>query len=159
CENEGAYPAVDPATGAMYVAYEFNIFTNTFPPCNGAATPTANVMTGTPLSCLPLAAVATCPGPKARISQPINSLSQTPVLGYNRSAPNDSPRSVAAARVGRVSMVGTDPRHHPLGDILLQSFHLGSLQPVQAAPVVLDRPTSGGVHMFPAIRTATRAGL
>src|SRR5262249_59079300 len=39
------------------------------------------------------------------------------------------------------------------------SFHLGSLHPVQAVPVVLDQPASGGVHMFPAIRTATRAGL
>jgi hypothetical protein len=159
CENEGAYPAVDPATGAMYVAYEYNIFTDTFPPCNGAATPTANVMTGTPLSCLPLAAVATCPGPKARISQPINSLSQTPVLGYNRFASNDFPRLAVSDRFGTVSMVWNDTRHHPLGDILLQSFHLGSLQPVQAAPVVLDQPASGGVHMFPAIRTATRAGL
>src|SRR5215468_11616265 len=158
CENEGAYPAVDPASGAMYVAYEFNIFTDLFPPCNGTATPTADVMTRTPLSCLPLAAVATCPGPKARISQPINSLSQTPVLGYNRFASNDFPRLGVSDRFGTVSMVWNDTRHHPLGDILLQSFHLGALQPVQAAPVVLDRPASGGVHMFPAIRTATAAG-
>src|SRR5262249_3781238 len=127
--------------------------------CNTAATPTANVMTGTPLSCLPLAAVATCSGPKARISQPIISLSQTPVLGYNRFAANDFPRVAVSDRFGTGSMTGNDTRHHPLGDILLQSFHLGSLHPVQTVPVVLDQPASGGVHMFPAIRTATRAGL
>jgi hypothetical protein len=159
CENEGAYPAVDPATGAMYVAYEYNIFTDEFSPCDSAATPTADVMTGTPLSCLPLAAVATCPGPTARISQPISSLSATPVLGYNRFASNDFPRLAVSDRFGTVSMAWNDTRYHPLGDILLQSFHLGSLQPVQAVPVMLDAPASGGVHMFPAIRTATRAGL
>ena len=159
CENEGAYPAVDSAAGAMYVAYEYNIFTDMFPPCNTAATPTANVMTATPLSCLPLAAVATCPGPKARISQPIDSTNATPILGYNRFASNDFPRLAVSDRFGTVSMTWNDARYHPLGDILLQSFHLGSLRPVQAVPVVLDRPASGGVHMFPAIRTATRAGL
>ena len=58
CENEGAYPAVDPATGALYTAYEYNWFTDRFAPCNGAATPTADVMTSTPLpaergSCFP----------------------------------------------------------------------------------------------------------
>jgi hypothetical protein len=159
CENEGAYPAVDPATGAMYVAYEYNIFTDLFAPCNGAATPTADVMTATPVSCLPLAAVATCPGPKARISQPINSLNATPILGYNRFASNDFPRLAVSDRFGTVSMTWNDARFHPLGDILLESFRLGSLQPIQAVPVVLNRPASGGVQMFPAIRTATKAGL
>jgi hypothetical protein len=159
CENEGAYPAVDPATGALYVAYEHNWFTDQFPPCNGAATPTAEVMTGTPLSCLPLAAVAACPGPKARISQPIVSVNQTPILGYNRGDSNDFPRLAVSDRYGTVSMAWNDARHHPLGDILLESFRLGSLRPVQSVPVVLDRPASGGVHMFPAVRTATNAGL
>jgi hypothetical protein len=159
CENEGAYPAVDPATGAMYVAYEYNVFTDAAPPCNTAATPTADVMTGTPLSCLPLAAVATCPGPKARISQPINSLNGTPVVGYNRFASNDFPRLAVSDRYRTVSMAWNDTRYHPLGDILLESFQLGSLRPIQAVPVVLDRPASGGVHMFPAVRTANNAGL
>jgi hypothetical protein len=41
CENEGAYPAVDPATGAVYTAYEYNIETDIFlPACFGATTPT-----------------------------------------------------------------------------------------------------------------------
>jgi hypothetical protein len=159
CENEGAYPAVDPATGAMYVAYEHNWVTDQFPPCNGAATPTTDVMTQTPLNCLPLAAVATCGGPKARISQPIVSTNATPILGYNRFSSNDFPRLAVSDRYGTVSMAWNDARFHPLGDILLESFHVGSLRPIQPVPVVLDQPASGGVHMFPAVRTATKAGL
>jgi hypothetical protein len=159
CENEGSYPAVDPATGALYAAYEYNWGTNTFAPCDGPATPTADVMTSTPLSCLPLAAVATCSGPAQRVSQPVNSLTATPVLGYNRFSSNDFPRLAVSDRYGTVSMVWNDTRYHPLGDILLESFDLGSLRPIQAVPVVLDRPASGGLHMFPAIRTANKAGL
>jgi hypothetical protein len=158
CENEGAYPAVDAATGAVYDAYEFNVFIDQFPPCNGAATPTADVMTKTPRSCLPLKTFAACPGPKARTSVPITSLNATPVLGFNRFSSNDFPRLAVSDRFGTVSMAWNDTRHHPLGDILLESFRLASLRPVQAVPVVLDRPASGGLHMFPAVRTANSAG-
>jgi hypothetical protein len=159
CEHEGAYPAVDPATGAVFVAYEFNLFTDLFAPCNGATTPTAEVMTRTPLSCLPLAAVAACQGPTTTAAEPIKSLNATPVPGYNRFASNDFPRLAVSDPYRTVSMVWNDTRYHPLGDILLESFGLGTLRPVQAVPVVLDRPASGGLHMFPAMRTATSAGL
>ena len=159
CENEGAYPAVDTATGAVYVAYEYNLFTDQFAPCNGPATPTAEVMTKTPLSCLPLAAVASCPSPRAKVTEPISSLNGTPVVGYNRFASNDFPRLAVSDPYGTVSMVWNDTRYHPLGDILLESFGLNSLQPVQPVPVVLDRPASGGVHMFPAMNTASSTGL
>jgi len=159
CENEGSYPAVDPATGNVYVAYEFNIFTDEFAPCNGAGTPTTDVMTKTPFSCLPLAATAACSGPAARIAVPIVSLNATPVAGYNRFASNDFPRLAVSDNYGVVSMVWNDTRFHPLGDILLESFGLNSLAPVQAEPVVLDAPASGGMHMFPAVRTSTAAGL
>jgi hypothetical protein len=159
CENEGSYPAVDPANGAVYTAYEFNIDTNLFvPQCFGAATPTANVMTRTPQSCLPLATFAACGGPKARISVPITSLDAAFVPGYNRFPVNDFPRLAVSDHYDTVSMVWNDTRFHPLGDILLQSFHGSSLVPVQAHPVVLDRPASGGLHMLPALRTATAAG-
>ena len=159
CENEGSYPAVDPATGAVYTAYEFNIDTNIFvPQCFGAATPTANVMTRTPLSCLPLATFAACGGPNARTSVPVTSLDAAFVPGYNRFPVNDFPRLAVSDRYGTVSMVWNDTRFHPLGDILLESFHTASLAPVQAQPVVLDRPASGGLHMLPALRTATAAG-
>lgn len=159
CLNEGAYPAVDPATGGVYTAYEFNWETDIFlTQCLGAATPTADVMTRTPLSCLPLATFAACPGPKARTSVPVTSLVATFVPGYNRFPVNDFPRLAVSDRFGTVSMVWNDTRFHPLGDILLQSFHKTSLGPVQAHPVVLDRPAVGGLHMLPALRTATAAG-
>jgi hypothetical protein len=159
CVNEGAYPAADPVTGAVYTAYEFNWSTDLFPPCNGAATPTADVMTKTPLSCLPLNTFAACPGPKVRISVPVTSLIATPVPGYNRFPASDFPRLAVSDRFGTVSMVWNDTRFHPLGDILLESFHMASLGPVQAQPVVLDRPASGGLHFLPALRTANAAGL
>jgi len=159
CENEGAYPAVDPATGAVYVAYEYNIFTDEFAPCNGSATPTAEIMTRTPLRCLPLTVVARCASPERKLVEPITSLSATPVPGYNRFGSNDFPRLAVSDPYGTVSMVWNDTRYHPLGDILLQSFTLGSLKPVQPVPVVLDQPASGGMQMFPAVRTATSKGL
>jgi len=158
CENEGSYPAVDTATGDVFTAYEFNIFTNLFPPCNGAATPTADVMTKTPLSCLPLDTFAACSGPAAKASVPITSLIATPIPGYNRFSSNDFPRLAVSDRYGTVSMVWNDARFNPLGDILLQSFHTASLAPVQVHPVILNQPGTGAVHMFPAVRTATAAG-
>jgi len=160
CEKEGAYPAVDPATGDVYTAYEYNIETNLFlRKCFGAATPAAEVMTRTPRSCLPLATFAACRRPQTRTSVPVTSLAAAFVPGYNRFPVNDFPRPAVSDRYGTVSVVWNDTRFHPLGDILLQSFHKTSLTPVQAQPVVLDRPASGGLHMLPALRTATAAGL
>lgn len=158
CENEGAYPAVNPSTGSAYVAYEFNIGTNLFPPCSTAATPTADVMTKTPARCLPLAAVAACSGPPARIEAPVVSMVGVPIPGYNRFGSNDFPRLAVSGRYGVVSMVWNDTENNPLGNILLQSFNLNSLRPVQAEPVTLNT-SSVGMHMFPAVRTANAAGL
>ena len=45
-----------------------------------------------------------------------------------------------------------------LRDVLLQSFGLTSLRPVQARPVALDAPHHGGMTFMPAV-TATAAGL
>jgi len=89
---------------------------------------------------------------------PVTSLIAAFVPGYNRFPLNDFPRLAVSDRYGTVSMVWNDTRFHPLGDILLQSFNKTSLGPVQAHPVVLDRPASGGLHMLPALRTATAAG-
>jgi len=116
------------------------------------------VMTRTPRRCLPLATFAACVGPTARTSVPVTSLVAAFVPGYNRFPVNDFPRLAVSGRYGTVSMVWNDSRFHPLGDILLESFHKTSLGPVQAHPVVLDRPASGGLHMLPALRTATAAG-
>jgi hypothetical protein len=159
CENEGAYPAVSTATGSVYVGFEFNIFTGMFAPCNTAATPTAEVLTKTPLHCLPLAVVASCPSPRAKETVPIDSLGGVQITGYSRFTTNDFPRLAVSDPFGTVSMVWNDAGIHPLGDILLQSFKQGTLAPVQAKPVVLDQPESGGLHMFPAMNTANSAGL
>jgi hypothetical protein len=86
------------------------------------------------------------------------SLNATPVPGYNRFGSNDFPRLAVSDRYGTVSMLWNDTRFNPLADILLESFHTASLAPVQAHPVVLNRPGSGALHMFPAVRTATAAG-
>jgi hypothetical protein len=51
-----------------------------------------------------------------------------------------------------------NPRCHTDGDILLQSFHLGTLRPVQPVPVTLDQPHHGGLSMFPALRLAASDG-
>src|SRR5262249_56715526 len=45
-----------------------------------------------------------------------------------------------------------------LRDVLLQSFGLTSLRPVQARPVALDAPHHGGMTFMPAV-TATAARL
>jgi hypothetical protein len=158
CENEGAYPAVDVATGAVYVAYEFNIFTDQFSPCNSGSTPTADVMTGTVSRCLALAPTSRCSGPTAQIAQPIRTLVATPVPGYNRFGVNDFPRLAVSDPARTVSMVWNDVERHPFGDILMESFSLGSLTPIQAQPVVLDVRGSGGMHIFPAVRTANASG-
>jgi hypothetical protein len=39
---------------------------------------------------------------------------------------------------GTVSIVWNDASRNPLGDIVLQSYHLGTLSPVQGAPVKLN---------------------
>jgi hypothetical protein len=157
CENEGAYPAADPATGALYVGYEFNLGSNTgYPPCSTAATPTSDVLSKVPFSCLPLATTATC-GPSARIGVPLTSIDAEPIPGFNR-APTDWPRLAVSDPAGTVSMVWNDARYHPLGDVLLQSFSLGTLAPVQSAPVLVDKPVAGGLNFMPAVRAADASG-
>lgn len=160
CENEGAYPAVDTATGAAYVGYEFNVFTSLFfPACESASTPVQNVLAKVPARCLTLTAVSPCKGPSARTAVPVVSMQATLVPGYNRFPANDFPRLAVSGTLGTVSMVWNDARFHPFGDILLQSFHKNSLTPVQAKPVRLDRPHQGGLSFLPALRTSTRSGL
>ena len=157
CENEGAYPAADPATGALYVGYEFNLGTNEgYPPCSTAATPTSDVLAKVPPGCLPLVKTATC-GASAKIGVPLTSIDSEVIPGFNR-APTDWPRVAVSDPAGTVSMVWNDARYHPLGDVLLQSFSLGTLAPVQSAPVLVDKPVAGGLNFMPAVRAADASG-
>jgi hypothetical protein len=158
CENEGAYPAVDIATGDVYTGYEFNWATNflTGAPCNSI--PTANVLAYVPFSCLTLTPTSPCSAPAATTSVSVVSLDAAFIPGYNRFPANDFPRLAVSDQAGTVSMVWNDASLHVLGDIFLQSFDLASLTPVQSVPVRLNSDTSGGLHFLPALRNVNAAG-
>ena len=162
CENEGAYPAVDRATGDVYVAYEHNWFTNLFGCFNGTTVvfePTQNVMNSIPFSCLPLAPTSPCAGPAATQAINITSLDAAFIPGYNRFPASDFPRLAVSDPAGTVSMVWNDTRQHGTGDIFLQSFNLGSLGLVQSAPVRINsRNDTGGWTFLPALRNADGQG-
>ena len=111
-----------------------------------------------PVRCLTLTDVSPCSGPSATVRVPIVSMQGTLVPGYDRGGGNDFPRLAVSDRYHTVSMVWNDARYHRYGDILLQSFDLGSLRPVQARPVVLDRPHQGGLSFLPGLRVADGAG-
>ena len=156
CEYEGAYPAVDTATGGVYAGYEYNVETNLInPACFNVAT--SNVLVRIPRSCLTLTAKAACTGPAARTAVPVVSMDAALIPGYNRFPMNDFPRVAVSGPAGTVTMVWNDARHHPLGDILLQSFRLGSLARVQRTPVVLN-PAADASNFLPALRVANSKG-
>jgi hypothetical protein len=86
------------------------------------------------------------------------SLESAFIPGYNRFPGSDSPRLAVSDPAGTVSVVWNDTRFNPEGDILLQSFNLGSLARVQARPVVLDQPVAGALNFLPALRGADASG-
>jgi len=156
CENEGAYPAVDPNTGAVYVAYEHNWFSGLFN-CGGETT--QDVMNYVPFSCLTLASISPCAGPASTQAVNITSLEAAFIPGYNRFPMNDFPRVAVSGSAGTVSMVWNDTRQHGTGDIFLQSFNLGSLSLVQSSPVRINsRNNSGGWLFLPAVRQSGSNG-
>jgi len=154
CESEGAYPAVDVGSGDVYVGYEFNGFTNLFGRGRCLRTPTREVLTHVRASCLTLPS-ASC-GPDRRVDPAIVSLDAAFIPGYNRFPANDFPRIAVSPAAGTVSMVWNDARLHPLGDILMKSFGLGTLNAAGSA-VRLNRDV-GGMHFLPAVRTASATG-
>ena len=159
CENEGAYPAVDVRPGDVYVAYEHNWGTNLSASGPCLTEPVADVMTYVPKSCLTLPK-ASCASPAHQTSELVTSLSAAFIPGYNRFPMNDFPRIAVSDPAGTVSMVWNDARFAPLGDILLQSFELGSLTPFQSEPVRVDNDAQSGegFKMLPALRKAEDDG-
>lgn len=158
CENEGAYPAVDPVTGNVYIGYESNWGTSIpFTTAHCLSTPVKDVLDMVPFKCLPLASHAAC-GASVSRDVPVVSLESAIIPGYTRFPGNDFPRLAVSDPAGTVSMVWNDTRAHPEGDILLQSFNLGSLARVQARPVELDRPVAGALNFLPALRGADASG-
>jgi hypothetical protein len=156
CENEGAYPAVDVATGDVYVAHEYNWATNIFnPACEGASTPTQEVISHVPFACLRLGA-ASCTRPDVSNAVSINSMAAAFIPGYNRFPMNDFPRIAVSDAHGSVSIVWNDTRANTGGDIFLQSFHLGTLTGISPSPVRID--SGGSQHFLPSLRNADNDG-
>jgi hypothetical protein len=164
CEQEGAYPAVDRMTGDVYVAWEFNWATNalTGPPCN--STPTRNVLAYVAFNpCLgpagPPAQTSSCAAPQPSTSVPITSMDLAFIPGYSRFPMNDFPRIAVSDPAGTVSIVWNDAGSNPGGDILLQSFNLGSSFTPTGAPVKINNDNASGTfHFLPALRNADSNG-
>jgi len=157
CENEGAYPAVDATTGDVYVAYEHDWFSSLF---NCGNETIQNVMNYVPAGCLTATPTSPCAGPAATNAVNVVSMEGAFIPGYNRFPMNDFPRLAVSGTSGTVSMVWNDARQHPTGDIFLQSFNLGSLSPVQSAPVRINGTKStGGWQFLPAVRNVSARGL
>jgi hypothetical protein len=148
---------VDPANGDVYVAHEFNWFTNfAFFPCD--TMPTRDQVDYVPEACLTLP-TASCSAPAATNSVDVTSMDLASVSGYNRFPASDFPRIAVSDTSRTVSIVWNDARANPLGDILLQTFDLGTLIPVQSAPVKLNNDTVGGtLHFLPALRKVDAQG-
>ncbi|PYX88823.1 MAG: hypothetical protein DMG68_07185 [Acidobacteria bacterium] len=159
CENEGAYPALDKATGDLYIANEFNWATNIF---SGACfnTPTQEVVHRIPFSCLPSSGVSSCSPPFTSGSVNIVSMDAAFIPGYNRFPMNDFPRIAVSSPKGTVSVVWNDAGANPNGVILLQSFPLKTLAEIQSSPVTLNNDAgSFNWHFLPALRYASGTGL
>ena len=165
CENEGAYPAVDKATGDVYVAYEHNWATNIFSSaCNTTAT-TVRV-SRIPASCLTATSPSPCSGPFATGEVAIASMDAAFIPGYNRFPMNDFPRVATSDPSGTVTIVWNDARKRPTGDILLESYFLGTgfPTPVQGTffggpnPVKISNNTSPTFNMLPALRNDNTGG-
>ena len=163
CEYEGAYPALDQSTGDIYVGFEYNWGTNLFGSFNCVtAIPTQVVVAKVPASCLPDpdSGVSPCGPPFLTNSNIIISTDATVIPGYNRFLMNDFPRIAVSDVYRTVSLVWNDARDRPLGDILLQSYTLGGLIPVQSSPVRLNNDNGpGDMHAMPGLRNTSSTGL
>ena len=157
-EIEGTDPAVDPATGDIYVAYEFNWSTNLFGCPSQVQEQVAYVPAAT---CILLPNPTGCPG-GAPVSTAVNIVSMDGAFipGYSRFPMNDFPRMAVSDANSTVSIVWNDARNNPSSDIMLQSFNLGVLTPVQSAPVKLNNDTTrtGAFHFLPGLRNVDAHG-
>jgi len=154
-EIEGSYPAVDPGTGDIYAAYEFNWASNLF--C--CTVPVQNVLVYVAANCIALPNPSPCAGPTASTTVNITSMDGAFIPGYDRFPGNDFPRLAVSDTARTVSMVWNDASNNTLGNVVLQSFELASLAHVQSAPVKLDNDgIAGNLHFLPAVRKADANG-
>jgi hypothetical protein len=145
------------------VAYEYNWSTNinNLFYCGTASTPVQVRVARVPNSCiaLPFASFCSPPGSYSYNHVNITSMDAAFIPGYNRFPANDFPRIAVSDAAGTVSIVWNDASRNPLGDIVLQSYHLGTLSPVQGAPVKLNSDSGiGTLHFLPAVRNADANG-
>jgi hypothetical protein len=132
------------------------LVTNFFSPCNSQ--PTVAKVARVPWACLNLAATSSCTHPASVAGTAIVSLDSAFIPGYNRFPMNDFPRLAVSERYGTASVVWNDSRANLNGDILLQSFRLGSLAPVQVIPTRLNDNPGPTFAFLPALRNENRAG-
>ncbi len=164
CEQEGAYPALRRTTGDVYVGYEYNWATNFLgsPYCVNSAS-TAVVVTQVPAFCLPdpdHTPTSPCTPPFNQNSNLIVSVDADFIPGYNRFPMNDFPRIAVSEPYSTVSLVWNDARNSPLGDILLQSYDLDTLNNIQADPVQLNSDNSfADMHIMPGLKNTSSDGL
>lgn len=139
CENEGAYPAIDPATGDLYVAWEHNWWTNVFSSTCASKpvseivdrfSPTLQFLNGTTFT--------------------IRSLDTFALPGYSGQRLNDYPEIAVSDASSAVTIVWNDTRFHPFGDILMQSFNFGLTLPKTTLPIRINTQTTGP-HFMPAV--------
>ena len=166
CENEGSYPAVDLRSGDVYVAWEYNWATDLGPgagaPVSCIVTPHENRLAFVPGACL---TATPCTAAPKQTAISVVSIDLAFVPGYNRvpgvvgnAPPGDFPRIAVSDPAGTVTIAWNDARRIPTADILLQSFELGSLAPVQDAPVRLNADGGPNWNVLPALRNADADG-
>jgi len=166
CENEGVYPAANVKSGDLYVAWEFNWATNEpqffTPAC--IAVPVENRLAYIPSTCLTFTPVSPCGVPTTRQRMDVVSIDAAHIPGYNRipsitsAPPNDFPRIAVSVPAGTVSVTWNDARRIPTADILLRSFSLVTLTPVQPDPVRINADPGYNWNVLPGLRNATADG-
>ncbi len=154
CSQTSSYPAVDTRRGDVYVAWEFNYSTAFNSGCNRR--PIRNLVARIPARCLSFASISRCTTFK-HASVRVTSFAAAPLPGYNRFPFFDDPRIAVSRPARTVSIVWNDTRSSMLGDILLQSFKLGSLSRIQRSAVRLN-PHRGRSNFLPALRNADASG-
>jgi hypothetical protein len=163
CQNEGSYPAVHVGSGDVYVAWEYNLQTNLGPPFGPTdcqTLPVQNKVAYVPIACLAVQPVSPCGTTPKQQAVNITSIDVARVPGYNRILQfpfpgiQDFPRIAVSQPAGTVSIAWNDARRIPTADILLQSFNLVSLTPVQDAPIRLNADAGSMWNILPALRNA-----
>src|SRR3984893_2537760 len=167
CENEGAYPAVSVRSGDVYVAWEYNWATDIpaglgDPSC--LSTPHQERVAYVPAACLTPTPVSPCGTAPAQVSLTNVSIDVAFIPGYNRvpqpgnAPPADFPRIAVSDPGGTVRIAWKDDRRIPTADVLLESYNLVSLTPVQDAPVRLNADPGARWNILPALRNADSEG-